>query len=311
MEIIITLDTMIFEILGEDSIELIFSKCAPSNIITFCLTSKKYYALLEGILNTLFVNYYGIKIYDALIKSSCNMDYIDFDKISDIKYKDADINKVKATTEIILFKYNNNTNINFSTYFKEDLMSYYNYVVNYEIFAEGKIKDKELYSKFINDYYVPSICKNHICNRSFISAIKNCDLNLLQFINIYKMYEICTYANLKLYKKFRKAFDSSYNVFDELPPEDNIDDNSISRTYILFSIDLLTNTSNNIRFKIYAVNQLFKYLYVIRDNINRYEPFKASIMTKIEDLQYIFSRKDIPKYLLRTIKETFDLVRTI
>ena len=302
------------EILNEDSTGLIISKCAPSNIIMFCITNKKYYTILESTLNDIFANKYGINIYRTLIKSSCNTDYIDFDNNNNIKYKDANINNVKATTEIILLKCNNTTNTDFSTYFKVDLMNYYNYVANYEIFAEGKNKDEELYSKFINHYYNTSIFKNNICKNSFISAIESCDCNLLQFINIYKLYEICTYANLKLFKKFREAFDSSFNVFDELPSQDdNMEINIYGRQYIMFSIELLSNKYNNIRFKIYILNQLFKYLYIIKDTINNnnYKPFKTSIMSKIDDLQHIFNMKSVPKYLLKTIKETFDLVKTI
>ena len=48
------------EILNEDSTGLIISKCAPSNIIMFCITNKKYYTILESTLNDIFANKYGI-----------------------------------------------------------------------------------------------------------------------------------------------------------------------------------------------------------------------------------------------------------
>lgn len=286
---------MNFNMLDDDVIQYIISKSSILSILKLYTVNK--YLITEERLKYLVNNKWKINIGRRLTNSILPLDYLDFDGNVASPYNSSKIiirKKIKefnilATNHTVMLKYNNILNKNLAL---DDLLRCYD-----NIYA---VNNSSL-SRYIN------IDNNDVQVFKGLIGAECFDLNILEYINIYNIYEIfksSTFGRLSIFQKKYKN-----NILDRftitLLSKLNLNRDSIIRNYLILLINILDNCQDYryYRFKIYIAVQICKFIKIVKSKLDKHPNLKKEILRKLKKFtkEYynhsINNRDNVPEYL--------------
>jgi hypothetical protein len=286
---------MNFNILDDDVIQYIISKSSVLSILKLYTVNK--YLITEERLNELIDNRWKINIGRRISKSVLPVDYLDFYRDTEILYvpckfivhKPLNESNILATNHAVMFKYNNIVNQNVAL---DDLLWCYD-----NIYA---INNSSL-SRYIN------VGNKDIQVFKGLIGAECFDLNILQYINIYNIYEIfksSTFGRLSIFQK--KYKNNILDIFTiTLLSKLTLNRDSIIRNYLLLLMNILDNCQDYryYRFKIYIAVQICKFIKMVKPKLDKHHNLKKETLKKLKKFmeEYynhsINNWDNVPEYL--------------
>jgi hypothetical protein len=307
---------MNFNLLEEDIVRDIISQCSVISILK--LYNVNHHFISKEFLNILIKNRWGINIYKTLSNSILKYDCLNFNFNKKISLPSFDIYANKSipnsviwnTNSIICLKYNNSKDKDVAL---DELLLYYENIFQYN--NSTIIKSKSMY-------------KNTEDIKIFKGLIGDAfDLNILAYVNIYKIYEIFkssfTIGKMSIYKKkykdnFIENFDVSYlqmcinskskisvDILQNILQRIGIEKMCSKRLKILYLnmkdighkyLNLLNNIFDNCadvkynKFRIYIAIQICKFMLIFKEHLEKNNP----IVGKMRVYNNSLERKLIP-----------------
>lgn len=280
---------MEFNILHEDIIYYLLSKCSIISIMKLYVVNKSF--ITEEIYKRIINNKWGINIGKEISRSILDSNYLNFNKkLSNIfsnKNKGISNSNIWATNMIICLKYNNIHDKDREVAVDELITSYEKMFVNINplssIILEKYPNNTKIFKGLLGDAF---------------------DLNILTYVNIYNIYEIfrssITPGKMPIFKEKLKEniiinFDSSYlsHQISLL----NLNKNEVGLKYL----SLLSNIFDNCvdgryyKFKLYIAVQICKLMLLLKEKLEKDHPIIEKMRTFNNLLAYNLIH--IPEYL--------------
>ena len=296
---------MEFNILNYDIKYYLLSKCSFISILKLYNANNSF--ISKELLNNLINNKWAINIGKEIWRSILDHEYLNFDKKLSINTLKTISNcNIWATNSIVNLKYNNIDDKDIAV---NDLLICYN-----KIFINN---NSPLPKKYTDDI---GIFKRLIGDGDAF------DLNILEYINIYNIYEMfkasITFGKMSVFKE--KLKDNIISNFDRSPLSSSL--RSKIPSYILEKIDdnkrvsllnlnknefglkylhLLNNIFDNCvdgkyyKFKVYIAIQICKFISVFKENLEKDHTAIIAAIDKMRAFNNLLGYKfiHIPEYL--------------
>jgi hypothetical protein len=299
---------MEFNIFNEDVKYYLLSKCSFISILKLYNANNSF--ISKELLNNLINNKWAINIGKEIWRSILDHEYLNFDKKLSINTLKTISNcNIWATNSIVNLKYNN---IDDKDVAVNDLLICYD-----KIFINN---NPPLPKKYTDDI---GIFKRLIGDGDAF------DLNILEYVNIYNIYEIfkasITFGKMSVFKE--KLKDNIISNFDRSPLSssllislrskipsyilEKIDNKRVSllnlnkKEYGLKYMHLLNNIFDNCvddkyyKFKVYIAIQICKFISVFKENLGKDHTAIIAAIDKMRAFNNLLGYKfiHIPEYL--------------
>jgi len=295
---------MEFNILNDDIKYYLLSKCSFISILKLYNANNSF--ISKELLNNLINNKWAINIGKEIWRSILDHEYLNFDKKLSINTLKTISNcNIWATNSIVNLKYNNIDDKDIAV---NDLLICYN-----KIFINN---NSPLPKKYTDDI---GIFKRLIGDGDAF------DLNILEYINIYNIYEMfkasITFGKMSVFKE--KLKDNIISNFDRSPLSsslrskipsyilEKIDNKRVSllnlnkKEYGLKYLHLLNNIFDNCvddkyyKFKVYIAIQICKFISVFKENLEKDHTAIIAAIDKMRAFNNLLGYKfiHIPEYL--------------
>jgi len=307
---------MDFNLLEEDIVHDIISQCSVISILKLYNVNRNF--ISKEFLNILIKNRWGINIYKSLSNSILKHDCLNFHFNKNISSSSFNIcanksiqnNTIWNTNSIMCLKYNNSKDKDVAL---DELLTYYENIFQYNNPTITKSK---------------SVYKNTGDINIFKGLIGDAfDLNILAYVNIYKIYEIFkssfTNGKMSIYKEkfknnFIENFDVSYlrmcintkskistNILQDILQRIGIEKMCCKRLKILHLnikdigqkyLKLLNTIFDNCvdvkynKFRIYIAIQICKFMLIFKEHLEKNNPIVGKMWVYNNSLE----RKLIP-----------------
>jgi hypothetical protein len=299
---------MEFNIFNEDVKYYLLSKCSFISILKLYNANNSF--ISKELLNNLINNKWAINIGKEIWRSILDHEYLNFDKKLSINTLKTISNcNIWATNSIVNLKYNN---IDDKDVAVNDLLICYD-----KIFINN---NPPLPKKYTDDI---GIFKRLIGDGDAF------DLNILEYVNIYNIYEIfkasITFGKMSVFKE--KLKDNIISNFDRSPLSssllislrskipsyilEKIDNKRVSllnlnkKEYGLKYMHLLNNIFDNCvddkyyKFKVYIAIQICKFISVFKENLGKDHTAIIAAIDKMRAFNNLLGFKiiNVPEYL--------------
>lgn len=293
---------MEFNNLNDDIKYYLLSKCSIISILKLYNANNSFISI--EMLNNIINNKWGINIGKQIGRSILDHKYLNFDidkKVSIYTLKTISNCNIWATNSIINLKYNN---IDDKDVAVNDLLICYDniFISNNAPYPKKYTDDIRIFKRLIGD------------GEAF-------DLNILEYVNIYNIYEMfkasITFGKMSVFKE--KLKDNIISNFDSrLPPSsllskiplyilEKIDNKRVSllnlhkKEFGLKYLHLLNNIFDNCadgkyyKFKVYIAIQICKFIWVFKELLGKDHPAidKIRVFNNLLGFKII----NVPEYL--------------